>query len=145
MASVEGKGLSALVAVIGIRGVQRRVRCRGIIRYGIGGLASPRKRTKAIIQDKPINKLEEFITMSRRYRSHLMRRRHWFIGMSSSRISSAAHLPRLSSLAMKFGWIYKKEKKAAIEFARAEKCKGTGAVASVDVFEAEAVAWYLKP
>jgi len=28
---------------------------------------------------------------------------------------------------------------------RAEKCKETGAVASVDVFEAEALGWYLKP
>ena len=27
---------------------------------------------------------------------------------------------------------------------KAEKCKGTGAVASVDVFEAEALGWYLK-
>jgi len=26
----------------------------------------------------------------------------------------------------------------------AEKCKGTGAVPSVDVFEAEALGWYLK-
>jgi len=42
-------------------------------------------------------------------------------------------------------WIYKKGKKVAIEFARAEKCKGTGAVANVDVFEARALGWYLKP
>ena len=28
---------------------------------------------------------------------------------------------------------------------KAEKCKGTGAVASVDVFEARALGWYLKP
>ena len=28
---------------------------------------------------------------------------------------------------------------------KAEKCKGTGAVASVDVFEAGALGWYLKP
>ena len=28
---------------------------------------------------------------------------------------------------------------------KAEKCKGTGAVASVDVFEAGALCWYLKP
>ena len=26
-----------------------------------------------------------------------------------------------------------------------EKCKGTGTVASVDVFEARALGWYLKP
>ena len=32
-----------------------------------------------------------------------------------------------------------------IEFARAEKCKGTVVVASVDVFEARALSWYLKP
>jgi len=35
--------------------------------------------------------------------------------------------------------------KDAIEFARAEKCKGIGAVASVDVFKTEALGWYLKP
>jgi len=28
---------------------------------------------------------------------------------------------------------------------KAEKCKGTGAVESVDVFEARALGWYLKP
>ena len=42
-------------------------------------------------------------------------------------------------------WIYEKGKKAATEFARAEKCRGTGAVASIDVFEAGALSWYLKP
>ena len=42
-------------------------------------------------------------------------------------------------------WIYKKGKKAAIEFARAKKCKGTGVVMSVDVFEAGALGRYLKP
>ena len=39
-----------------------------------------------------------------------MRRRHWFIGIFSSRISSAARLPRLSSPAMKDDWIYEREK-----------------------------------
>ena len=29
--------------------------------------------------------------------------------------------------------------------AKVEKCKGTGAVASIDVFEARALGWYLKP
>ena len=28
---------------------------------------------------------------------------------------------------------------------KAEKCKGIGAVASIDVFEAGALGWYLKP
>ena len=41
-------------------------------------------------------------------------------------------------------WIYKKGNKAAIEFVRAKKCKGIGAVTSVDVFEARALSWYLK-
>ena len=94
---------------------------------------------KAVIQGEPIDKLEKFITMSRRYRSHLMRRRRWLTGMSSSEIYAAARLPRLSSPAMKFGWIYKMGKKAATESARAVKCKGIGAVASVDVFEARAL------
>ena len=43
----------------------------------------------------------------------------------------------------KVDWVYKKGKKIAIEFVRAEKCKGTGAVASIDVFKAEALGWYL--
>ena len=46
---------------------------------------------------------------------------------------------------MKFGWIYKKGKKVATDFARVEKCKGTEAVASVDVFEARTLGRYLKP
>jgi len=29
--------------------------------------------------------------------------------------------------------------------AKAVKCKGTGVVASIDVFEAGALGWYLKP
>ena len=37
----------------------------------------------------------------------------------------------------------KRGKKIAIEFVRVEKCKGTGAVASIDVFEAEALGLYL--
>ena len=39
----------------------------------------------------------------------------------------------------------KRGKKTAIEFARAEKCKGIGIVASIDVFEARALGRYLKP
>jgi hypothetical protein len=41
--------------------------------------------------------------------------------------------------------IYKKGGRPLQSFARVEKCKGTGAVASVDVFEARALSWYLKP
>ena len=81
--------------------------------------------------------------MSRRYRSHLIRRRRWLTDMSSSRTSSAAHLPWLPSLPMEFGWIYKKGKKAATEFVRVEKYKETRIVVSIDVFEAEALGWYL--
>ena len=36
-------------------------------------------------------------------------------------------------------------KKATTEVARAEKCKGTGAVMSSDVFKAGALGRYLKP
>jgi len=61
--------------VVAVVGVRRRVQHGGGIRYGIGGLAGPRRRTKVVIQDEPINKLEKFIAMSRRYRSHLMHRR----------------------------------------------------------------------
>ena len=67
-----------------------------------------------------------------------MRRRRWFIDMFSSRISSAARLPRLSSPAMKNDWIYKREKGKSLQgFQQVEKSKGT--VADGDVFEAEAI------
>ena len=99
---------------------------------------------KTIIQDEPINKLEKFTAINRRYQSHLMRRRRWFTDMSSSRISSAARLPWLSSPAIGLIGSMIRGKKAATEFARVEKCKGTGAVASIDVFEARALGRYLK-
>ena len=65
--------------------------------------------------------------------------------MSSSETSFVVRLPQLPSPAMEFGWIYKKGKKIATEFARAEKCKGTGTVVSTDVFKAGALGWYLSP
>ena len=36
-------------------------------------------------------------------------------------------------------------KKITTELARVEKCKGTGTVVSMDVFETRALGWYLKP
>ena len=39
----------------------------------------------------------------------------------------------------------RKGKKVAIEFAKAKKCEGIGAVVSIDVFEVEALGRYLKP
>jgi len=42
-------------------------------------------------------------------------------------------------------WIYRKGGRLLRNFARVKKCKGTGAVANVDVFEARALGWYLKP
>ena len=73
-----------------------------------------------------------------------MRRRRWFAGMFSSGISSTARLSRLFSPAMEFEST-RKGKKTTTESIRAEKCKGIGAVASVDVFGARALGWYLKP
>ena len=73
-----------------------------------------------------------------------MRRRRWFTGIFSSGISSTACLPWLSSPAMRLINLHER-KEAATEVMRAEKCKGTGAFASVDVFEAGALGWYLKP
>jgi len=43
----------------------------------------------------------------------------------------------------KVDWIYEKGKKTAIGFVKAEKCKGIGAVVSIDVFEARTLDWYL--
>ena len=64
--------------------------------------------------------------------------------MFSSRVPSAMCLPRLSSPAMKLlGSVGREENHYRI--VKVEKCKGTGAVASVDVFEARALGWYLKP
>ena len=138
------KETPGVVAVVGIRGVRRRVRHGGSIRCSIGGLAGPRrKRTKAVIQDEPINKLEKFIAMSRRYRSHLIWWRRWLIGRFSSRTSSAACLPWLSSPAIRLIGSMKRGKKTTTGFVKAEKCKGIGAVASIDVFEARALGWYL--
>ena len=42
-------------------------------------------------------------------------------------------------------WIYRKGGRPLWSFAKAKKCKGIGAVVSVDVFEAGALGWYLKP
>ena len=94
-----------IIAIVRVRGVQRRGQ-RG--RCSIKGLTGPRKRTKTVIQNESIDKSEQFIVTNRRYQSHLIRRRPWFTGMASSRISSAAHLPQLSSPTMEFVWDYKK-------------------------------------
>ena len=91
-----------------------------------------------------MNRKLQIVAISRRHQSHLMRRRRWLTGMFSSRVSSAARLPRLSSPAMKLlGSIGRGEN--LYKVVKAEKCKRTGVVASVDVFEARALGWYLKP
>ena len=91
-----------------------------------------------------MNRKLQIVAMSRGHQSHLMHRRRWLTGMFSSRVSSAARLPRLSSSAMKLlGSIGKEEN--CYRVAKVEKCKGTEAVASIDVFEARALGWYLKP
>ena len=41
--------------------------------------------------------------------------------------------------------IYKKGGRPLQSFVKVEKCKGIGMVASVDMFEARALSWYLKP
>ena len=82
-----------VVAVVRIRGVQRQGR-RG--RCSVRGPAGPGKGTETIIHNKPIGELAQFIIINKKCQSHLMRRRRWFIGMFSSRISSTARLPRLS-------------------------------------------------
>ena len=52
--------MPSVVAIVGVGGVQRRIRHGGGIRCSIRGLAGPRrKRTKVVIQDEPINELEE--------------------------------------------------------------------------------------
>ena len=85
-----------------------------------------------------MNKKSQIVAISKRHQSHLMRRRHWLINMFSSRVSSATRLPWLSSPAMKLlGSIGKGEN--CYKVAKAEKYKGTRAVASIDVFEARAL------
>ena len=42
-------------------------------------------------------------------------------------------------------WMYRKRGGLLQSFARAEKCKGTTTVVSIDVFEAGTLGWYLKP
>ena len=114
-----------VITIVGVRRIERRGRHR---RCGVRRPAGPRKRTETVIHNKPIGKLELFIIINKKCQSHLMRRRRWFIDMSStgissaanqnyrfismfsSEISSAARLPRLSSPAMKDDWIYEREK-----------------------------------
>jgi len=74
-----------------------------------------------------------------------MRWRHWFTGIFSSGISSAARLPWFPLPAMKLIGSTRWEEGRYRVFAGVEKCKGIGAVASVDVFEAGNLGWYLKP
>ena len=81
--------------------------------------------------------------MSRRYRSHLIRQRHWLIGRFSSETSSAARLPRLSSPAIGFGWIYGKEEENCYRVCEGREVQRIEA--SVDVFEARVLGWYLQP
>ena len=73
-----------------------------------------------------------------------MRQRRWLTGMFSSRVSSVAHLLRLSSPAMKLLRSIGRGENL-YKVVKAEKCKRTGVVASVDVFEARAHGRYLKP
>ena len=79
-----------------------------------------------------MNKKLWTVAISRRRQSHLMRRRRWLTSMFSSRVSPAARLPRLSSPAMEsIGSTGRGEN--CYRGLKAERCKGTGAVASVDV------------
>ena len=74
-----------------------------------------------------------------------MHKRHWFTGIFSSEISSAACLPRLSLPDIELIGSTRKGRRLLHSFARVEKWKGTGVVANVDVFETAALGWYLKP
>ena len=101
------KVASGVVAIVGVGRIQRRGRHR---RCGIRRPTGPRKRTKTVIHNKSVGELELFIVVNKKCQSHLMRRRHWFIGIFSFGISSAARLPRLSSPTMMDDWIYEREK-----------------------------------
>ena len=132
----EAPGIVTVIRVGRIRRRSQRGRC------SVRGLVGPGKRTKIVIYNKPIGELEQIIIMNRGYQSHLMRRRHWFIGMFSSGISSAACLPRLSSPAMKDDWVYgrKEENRYRVLAGRGEQRDSYDG----DVYEAEALGWYLK-
>ena len=91
-----------------------------------------------------MNRKLQIVAISRRHQSHLMRQRHWLTGMFSSRVSSVACLPWLSSPAMKLlGYIGRGENRYRV--VKAEKCNGTRVIASLDAFEAGALGWYFKP
>ena len=47
--------MPGVVAVVGVRRIRQRGRCR---RCRIRGLTGPRKRTKTVIQNEPMGKLE---------------------------------------------------------------------------------------
>ena len=75
-------------------------------RLSIGGLAGPRRRRrrKLVVQDKPVDMSKgDLLTRAGVIWSYLMQRSRWLTGISSSGRSSAARLPRLSSLAMGAG------------------------------------------
>ena len=91
------KKTPSIIVIVGVRRIQGRGQHR---RCSIRGLAGPGKRTKTIIQNESIGKLEQFIVTSRICRSHLMRQRRWLAGMFSSGIFSAARLPWPSSPAI---------------------------------------------
>jgi len=102
-----------VVAIVGVRRIRRRGRHR---RCGVRRPAGPRKRTETVIHNKPVDESKMFIIINKKCQSCLMRRRRWFIGMFSSRISFAARLPRLSSPAMKDDWIYESEMENCYRF-----------------------------
>ena len=70
-------------------------------------------------------------------------RRRWLIGRFSSGTSFTVRLPRLSSLAIRFGWIYEKGEENRYKVCEGGEVQRTEVVASVDVFEAGVLGWYL--
>ena len=76
--------------------------------------------------------------------SYLMWWSHWLTGISSSRRSSIARLSRSSSPAMGAGFnLEGRREETAIGSMKLEGRERMRAVANVDVFEVEALGWYL--
>ena len=118
-----------IVAVVRVEGVRRRSRSR---RYNVRGLASPGKRTKAVVHDEPRNKVEKFIAMNRGFTDRRHEQKslisphasetlaHWHIPLRDLLLRSLAAVVFASH---GFDWIYKKGKELLQGYGRRRSAK----------------------